>query len=215
MTVTAPPRSPAGDPAAEPAPVDPAALIEAARRRQRRRRRGLALVVIVLAAAAAVIYLGLRGSEKSTSPLPTPSPAPAARTIRLHLLGFGTPLPTPIDSGPCPQGRTEIAIVSAAGARVGTATLCVLTISKLEVPGWGLRRVVQTVREVDSLPGGTVVSLQQQTFWFARDQRHTRAVFRGRVVSGSGRYRGARGTVTGGGPGLNGKADWFVSLRLS
>ena len=215
MTVTAPPRPPAGDPAAEPAPVDPAALIEAARRRQRRRRRALALVVLLLAAAAALVYLALRGSGKSVSSSSTPSSAPAARTVQLHLLGFGTPLPTPVDSGPCPQGRTEIAIVSAEGARVGTASLCVLTISKLDVPGWGLRRIVQTVREADSLPGGKVVSLQQQTFWFAHDQRHTRAVFRGRVVTGSGRYRGAHGTVTGGGPGLDGKADWRVSLRLS
>ena len=172
-------------------------------------------MLLLLAAATALAYLLLRGSGKSVSSSSTPSAAAAARTIRLHLLGFGTPLPTPIDSGPCPQGRTEIAIVSAAGAHVGTAGLCVLTISKLDVPGWGVRRIIQTVREVDSLPGGTVVSLQHQTFWFARDQRHTQAVFRGRVITGSGRYCGAHGTVTGGGHGRDGKTDWLVSLRLS
>lgn len=211
MTVTAPPRSPA----AEPSRLDPAALIEAARRRQRRRRRGLSVALVLLAAAAALGYLGLRGSRAPVSSSRKPPVAASGRTLRLHLLGFGSALPTPVDSGPCPQGRTEIAIVAARGARVGTADLCVLTISKLDVPGWGVRRIVQTAREVDSLPNGKIVSLERQTFWFARDQHQTRAVFRGRVVTGTGHYRGANGALTGGGPGRDGKAAWLVTLRLS
>jgi hypothetical protein len=135
--------------------------------------------------------------------------------LRFHLRGFGTPLPTTVDSGSCPQGRTLVTIYSRAGARIGTAHLCVLTISELDLPHWGVRRIVQTVREVDTLPGGTLLSRQQQTFLFARDQRHTRAIFDGDVVGGSGRFARRRGTVSGGGAGLDGKADWLVTLRLS
>jgi Tol biopolymer transport system component len=143
-----------------------------------------------------------------------PAATAARRTVRFHLLGFGTALPTSIDSGPCPQGRTEIAIVSTAGQRIGTAHLCVRTISKLDVPGYGVKRIVQTVLERDSLPGGTIVSRQTQRILFARDQRHTVAIFRGRVVGGTGRYSHARGTVGGGGRAVDGQADWVVTVRL-
>jgi hypothetical protein len=107
-----------------------------------------------------------------------------------------------------------IPIYSDAGVRVGAARLCVLAISKVDLPHWGVRRIVQTVREVDALPGGTVVSRQRQTFLFARDQHHSRAIFRGQVVGGSGRYARLRGSVLGGGPGRDGRADWVVTLRL-
>lgn len=83
------------------------------------------------------------------------------------------------------------------------------------MPGYGLRRIVQTVLEIDSLPGGTIVSRQTQTILFARNQRRTTAIFRGRILSGTGRYANARGTVRGGGTGLDGKADWLVTLRLA
>jgi hypothetical protein len=80
--------------------------------------------------------------------------------------------------------------------------------------GYGVQRIVQTVRETDSLPGGTVVSVQTQTVRFARGQRHTTAVFRGRVVGGTGRYVHARGAVSGGRPGFDERARWRVTIRL-
>jgi hypothetical protein len=176
----------------------------------------LALALLLPAAAGALVYYGLGGTHSSPTSSGSPAGgAPSTRTLRFHLRGFGTPLPTEIDSGPCPQGRTVIPISSDAGARVGTQQLCVVTISKLDLPHWGLRRIVQTVREIDSLPGGTVVSRQRQTFLFARDQRHSRAIFRGRVVGGSGRYAHLRESVSGGGPGLEGKTDWILVFRLS
>lgn len=105
-------------------------------------------------------------------------------------------------------------IASDGGDRIGTEQLGVLTITKLDHPNWGVRRIVQTARVVDSLPGGTIVSRQTQTFLFARDQRQTRAIFRGRVVGGTGRYMHLRGTVSGGGPGRDGKADWSLIFQV-
>jgi hypothetical protein len=100
------------------------------------------------------------------------------------------------------------------GERIGKALVCVLTITKVDLPNYGVRRIVQTVVETDSLPGGTIVSRQRQTFVFARDQRHSTAVFRGRVVRTTGRYANATGTVRGGGRGLDGKARWVVSIHV-
>lgn len=140
--------------------------------------------------------------------------APSTTGVTFRLVGRGTPLPTTIDSGPCPQGRTVIAIASASGVRIGTAHVCVLTIEKTDLPNYGVRRIVQTVLETDSLPGGTIVSRQTQSFLFARDQRHSTASFRGRVVGGRGRYARARGTVSGRGPAVEGAADYAVTVRL-
>lgn len=199
-----------------PPAADPEALIEEARFRQRRRRRRQALAVLLLVGAGIAAYVGFdrAGGSHSSSSASVEDAALARLTVRVHLVGFGSPLPAPIGSGPCPQGRTVIAIESDAGARIGTARVCVLTIRKLDRPNWGVRRIVQTVREVDSLPGGKIVSRQTQTFLFARDQRHTTATFRGRVVRGSGRYAGVRGSVSGGGGGVDGKAKWRVTFRL-
>jgi hypothetical protein len=90
----------------------------------------------------------------------------------------------------------------------------VLTIEKTDLPKYGVRRIVQTVLETDSLPDGRIVSRQTQTIVFARDQRHTTARFRGRIVAGSGRYSHAAGTVSGGGPGVNGVADWQMTINI-
>jgi hypothetical protein len=154
-----------------------------------------------------------RRGSKGPPPSAAPSTRPAlTKFLRLHLSGFGTPLPTAIGSGP--QGQTLIGIYSHAGARLGTARVCVLTVMKVDRLQWGVRRIVQTVREVDWLPFSTVVSLQRQTVLFARDQRHTTAIFRRRVIKASGRFAHRRGTVSGGGRGLDDTADWVVTLRL-
>jgi uncharacterized protein (TIGR02453 family) len=139
--------------------------------------------------------------------------APSASSITFRLVGRGKPLPAQIGSGPCPQGRTVITIASKSGARIGTAHVCVLTIEKTD-DAHGLRRIVQTVLERDVLPAGTIVSRQRQTFVFARDQRHSTAILRGRVVRGTRRYAGSTGTVSGGGPAVDGFADWRIMIRL-
>jgi hypothetical protein len=138
----------------------------------------------------------------------------SATVIRVHLAGFGKPVPTTIGSGSCPQGRTVIPIELISGRWIGTSRVCVFTIEKTDLPGYGVRRIVQTVVETDSLPGGTIVSRQTQVFRFARDQRHTTASFMGRVVDGTGRYKDARGSVSGGGTDFKDKADWLITFRL-
>jgi hypothetical protein len=198
-------------------PRDLEALIKEARRRQRRRRLRLAAAAAattLLAGASLYFFL-----DHSSGGGPSRSSAPPPLLVRpltlsVHLLGFGTPLQTAIDSGACPQGRTQIAIVGSTGARIGTSHLCVLTIEKTDVPNYGVRRITQTVLETDSLPGGSIVSRQTQTISFARDQSHTTARFRGRILRGTGRFAHARGTIVGGGSGTDGKADWRVTFRI-
>jgi hypothetical protein len=164
-------------------------------------------VVRRLAALAAATAVGVLAAAPATA-------LRSATVLHLHLVGFGAPAPTTIDSGSCPQGRTSIPIESTTRRRIGTARVCVLTLKKTDAPDYGVRQIVQAVSETDSLPGGTIVSRQTQTIRFARDQRHTTAIFSGRVISGTGRYAHAHGTISGGGPGFNGKADWLITLRL-
>ena len=139
---------------------------------------------------------------------PSPHSTP---TLRYRLVGREVALPA---SGSCPQGRTRIPIAAESGRRIGVAHVCVLTIRKIEDSGGRLQRIVQTVLQTDSLPAGAIVSKQTQTFVFARDPRHSTAVFRGRVVRGTGRYAHVRGTLSGGGPTTEGVADWRMTVRL-
>jgi hypothetical protein len=190
------------------------ALIEEARQRQRRRRLGLAAVVVVAAAVAAVVYGGLVRSDRPNPPASSTGSLVSGRVLRLHLAGFGTPLPTELDKGPCPQGRTVIRVRSGAGAPIGSQSGCVLSIGKQTTSNDAIVRITQIARETYVLPGGTIVSEETQTIRFAADQRHTVATFSGRVLRGTGRYARARGTVFGGGRGFNGKADWLMNIHF-
>lgn len=192
------------------ATVDPEALIAEARRRQRKRRLVLAVIVAASAAAGLAAYLSISLSRAHSSTTNGGAEIGKPKTVQLRLRGFGTPLPTQLDQGPCPQGRTLIEI-QPSGSVVG----CVRTIRKWDSAHYGVKRITQTVRETYHLSRGTLVTLETQTIHFARDQHHTTAVFRGRVIGGTGRYAHARGTVVGGGPGIDGHADWLVSIRLS
>lgn len=189
---------------------DPEALIAEARRRQRKRRLVFALVVATAAAAGVAAYLFASQSSTHSSATGSGGVIGKPTTLRLHLRGFGTPLPAELDKGPCPQGRTRIEI-QPSGSVVG----CVRTIRKWAAAHYGVKRISQTACETYHLSGGTLVTLETQTIHFARDQRHTTAAFRGRVLGGTGRYAHARGTVSGGGPGVNGHGDWRVALRLT
>jgi hypothetical protein len=172
-----------------------------------RRRSSFAALVVCFAALGAVVYVERVRGDQSASGV-------SGAVLRLHLAGFGTPLPSEIDSGPCPQGRTSITIRSAAGEPIGSQLGCVLSIRKTETPDHGVRQITQTARETYALTGGTIVSEETQTVRFAADQRHTTAMFEGRVLRGAGRYAQARGTISGGGRGLDGRADWRINVAL-
>jgi hypothetical protein len=168
--------------------------------------------------ASLFVLLGLAGAASYLWPSHSGTPSSASSggvqigeptSLQLHLRGFGTPVPTQVDQGPCPQGRGVIRIVPR-----GFVSDCVLTISKWDA-WFGVRRITQIARETYHLRDGTIVTRESQTIRFARDQHHTTATFTGRVLGGSGRYAHVGGTVTGGGPGVDGRANWLVSLHLS
>jgi hypothetical protein len=188
---------------------DPEALIAEAKRRQRKRRVVLALIIATAVAVGLAAYLSISHSNTHSSATSGSFDIGRPTTLQLHLRGFGTPLRTQLNRGPCPQGRTLIEIKSSASV-VG----CVQTIRKWDVAHYGIKRITQTARETYHLSGGTLVTLETQTIHFARDQRHTTAIFRGRVIGGSGRYAHVRGRISGGGPGIDGHGNWLVSLRL-
>lgn len=189
--------------------VDPEALIAEARRRQRKRQLLIALIAAAATAVGLAAFLVLWNSSTSSSATGGHAEIGKPTALTLQLRGFGMPLPTQIDQGSCPQGRTLIEIQPS-----GSVTGCVLTIRKWDAPNFGLKKVTQTVRETYHLGGGTLVTLETQTILFARDQRHTTAVFHGRVIGGKGRYAHVQGAVTGGGPGVNGQSSWTVTLHL-
>ena len=179
-----------------------------------RRLLGIAALVVFFAALAAVVYLALVRGDRFHTPGASSVFGVSGTVLRLHLAGFGTPLPSEVDRGPCPQGRTSITIRSAAGDPIGSQIGCVLSIRKTERPDHRVGQITQTVRETYVLTGGTIVSEETQTIRFAADQRHTTAIFRGRVLRGAGRYAHARGTISGGGRGLDGRADWLINVAL-
>jgi hypothetical protein len=136
MTVVEEPTRVVEPPHGEPPYFDPEALIAEARRRQRERRAALALVAAATAAGGLAAYLSL--SHTGTRPSATGGAAELGKpaTLQLHLHGFGTPLPTQIDQGPCPQGRTLIEI-RPSGSVVG----CVRTIRKLDASHYQVGRL--------------------------------------------------------------------------
>jgi hypothetical protein len=139
----------------------------------------------------------------------------AAQTLSFRIEGLGRSIPTQVDSGPCPEGEWADALFAAARPkRAGTAYGCGLAISKRDVPGYGLRWIRQRARVTYIVPGGTIRTIESQTYSFARDQHHSRASGRGRIVGGTGTYAGARGTVSFGGVAVDGRADYRLELAL-
>jgi hypothetical protein len=132
--------------------------------------------------------------------------ASASRTLTIELRGFGQSIGSPAG---CPNGLTRIAIV---GSR-RHAFDCVLTARKLTKAGLDPWRIIETVRVTTQFAGGTIRSVETQMFTFAQASRST-ATFRGRVVGGTGRFKGATGAVSGGGQGRNGVAIWHVMFQL-
>ena len=121
-----------------------------------------------------------------------------ARTITLRIVS------TPRDLGPsahCPGGRVQSRLVAPTGtAVVGSSLVCVLDATITHPPGALVGNVTEQVLETDSIQGGRIVSRQRQVFRFNPAGTRAQASFRGTVLRGTGRYSGARGTISGGGP---------------
>jgi hypothetical protein len=169
------------------------------------------LFAVALAAATAGIAVGAWRQAFVSQP----------STLTLHLRGWGTVLrPYVGRHGPCPDGKDETPIVSPAGRSIGSVVECDLLDSKTDEPNWGVRSTHVEMVATYTIPGGTLVTAEQRTFLFSRQAldstKPIRTVgrFAGRLTGGSGRYVHARGTVTGGGPGINGEADWTVTFHF-
>jgi hypothetical protein len=127
-------------------------------------------------------------------------------TVRVELRGFGQSLGmTPA----CPNGLTRVPIRRSHRY----ALHCVLSARKLTKPGLDPWRIIESVRVTTLLPRGTLRTRETQVFTFDEDSRSS-ASFRGRIIGGSGRFRGARGTVVGEGRGTHDSAIWRVTFRL-
>lgn len=130
----------------------------------------------------------------------------ASSAVTLQLRGFGQSVGS---SDVCPDGQTVIRIVGSSRS----VFVCVTSVRKLTKPGIDPWRIVQSARVTTPLPGGALRTAETQTFTFTRSGASS-AVFRGRVIGGTGRYADVTGTVSGGGKGRNGVAVWRVTFRL-
>ncbi|HXY80917.1 MAG TPA: hypothetical protein VEH55_06070 [Gaiellaceae bacterium] len=132
--------------------------------------------------------------------------ASAASPLTVELRGFGYSLGL---TAACPSGLTRISIVGTDRSALD----CVTRAQKFTKPGLDPWRIVESVRVTTPFVGGAIYSVETQTFTFTRSQAST-AVFRGRIVGGTGRYKGMTGTVRGGGKGHNGVAIWHETFQL-
>lgn len=195
---------------------DPEALIKEARQRQRRRRRFIVLALCCACALATGVYLAMHigGGKTGFSRDRPPALAKTVRTLHLRLLGWGTPQPDTLGSGPCPWGRTSIRIVNGIGHQIGEDNECVLLVSKEDVPNYVVRATHAVVIATYTLPSGTIRARETQDFHFARDQKRSYGRFRGSVLGGSGHYADASGTLVGGGPSIDDTAHWKLVLDI-
>jgi len=132
--------------------------------------------------------------------------ASASRPLTVELRGFGHSLGL---TAACPSGLTRIVIVGSSRAALD----CVVRVQKFTKSGLDPWRIVESVRVTTPFAGGAIYSVETQTFTFTRSQAST-AAFRGRIVGGTGRYKGVTGTVRGGGEGRNGVAIWDETFRF-
>jgi hypothetical protein len=197
-------------------PVDLEALIREARRRQRRRRLALAAAALLVAMAGAAAWRLAVASPPPAGRTAGRQRAPAGLpgTLTLQLVGWGTVIQPYLGRGACPDGRTSMSVRSSTGAKVGSVVECDLVVTKVDEPNWGVRRTHAELTATYTIPGGTIVTREQRTFLFARDQIHSTGRFTGRIIGGTGRYAHARGTVSGGGPGTGRRALWKLELRF-
>lgn len=155
-----------------------------------------ALAVVALAATAAAV---------SAAAAPD-----AARTLRYRVAGAPWNLGA---SSACPDGSTRYDIVTTAGRRIGTATICILASTKTDLADGGVV-VTQRVLETDAFAAGWLRTRATQVYRNTADGRTARISVRGTAAGGTGRYQGARGTVTGAGTRHGRTIDVAVTVRL-
>jgi hypothetical protein len=121
-----------------------------------------------------------------------------------RIVGLGHSIPTELDKGPCPEGRWSAALYAAdAPKRIGTEYGCGLFTSKRSTRKLDPASIHQRSRETFVLPGHVVKATCDARFTWT-DVRHSRATYRCTF---------AGGTIAGGGPALDGRADYL--LRIS
>lgn len=130
----------------------------------------------------------------------------ASTSVNIELRGFGESIGS---TAACPDGRTLIPVIHSRRS----VLYCVTSVRKLTKPGLDPWRIIETVRGTIRLPGGTLRTIETQTFTFVRSGVST-ASFHGRVTGGTGRYAGSTGTVSGNGTGRNSAAIWRVTFVL-
>lgn len=216
MGMTTLPPAPNHEHVFEDVAPDPEALFEVARQRQRRRRRGLLAAATV--AVAVLVGYGIYRSESSSPSAAGNGGLPVSGghpRLVLRIAGFGWATPVVVDQPPCPQGRTVFSLRTNSGSPIGSLLECVLTISQHRLKSGRLVRIVQTTRGRYTINGSSITTEETQSFRFTRDQHHSAAQFTGRIISGTGRFKGISGSVSGGGPAVDGKANWTVRLDRS
>lgn len=114
----------------------------------------------------------------------------------------------------CPDGITQGPIVVRSGSHVGTSTICVLRANKRDRPGYAIAAVFERVRETTMLAGGTITSRATYAFRFNRRGTTSRMTMTGRVVGGTGRFEGARGSISGHGFAAQQHPRYRFEIRL-
>lgn len=138
-----------------------------------------------------------------------------ALVVSFRIVGAGTPTAPATNHAPCPDGKwTQAILATSSPHRIGTDYGCALSIRKTDRANWGIYRITQTARELLVLPNGSITAVVHERFDFARDQRHVHVTWTGTITRGTGRYAKARGTISGSGPVVDGRANYRLTLRL-
>jgi hypothetical protein len=131
----------------------------------------------------------------------------AGRTLRYRLAGEAWNLGR---SDACHDGSVRYGIRSPAGRAMGTATICVLSASRSDAV-----TVTEHVVETDAFAAGWLRTRATQVYRNEPDGKRATVSIRGAVKGGTGRYKRARGTVTGAGTRRGDVLDVRVTVRLT
>jgi hypothetical protein len=139
--------------------------------------------------------------------------AAAPSSLSFRIVGLSSSIPTAGDTDPCPEGKWSTALYSASTPRrIGTAYGCGLAIRKRDKPDYGVLSIKQRARVTYVLPGGTITTIESQTFRFDRDQHHSHTSGSGRVVKGTGHYAQVHGPIRIDGTAVDGHATYRVRI---
>lgn len=201
--------------------IDTDALIREARRRQRRRRLLVLGLALLVTGGGFAVWLLAFGSQPSTVDSQGRSAGVAhSPTLILRVVGTPTPVQGYNPGGACPDGQFSWSIRSSVGQTIGTDLECDLAESKVDKPNWGVWSTHAVVNATYTIPGGTIVTHERQTFRFSKQTLNSRAPIRrralivGRIVGGSGRYAHVHGSISGSGIGINNDDNSTISFHF-